>query len=294
MAHSLDEGYYASVSAEPEALGSTVEPEYTSGADNPFADKQKSVSEQVFDYNLPKISTYKEVYAVGSSTEMDFHPNNRRRVPNSIPFLMKLVDSNLRTSGIRIGTSYPAAAMKVITGIKFSPNPTTFSINSAKIINRYNTMTRWVEEHWGDEIDSIMFSGSTLSFLGYDTGLTVEDRNSTMPYKFIRELKNFFKSNGIIFQDSTHFDDMYSVGSATNRFVSDVTNARYIQNHPFTGAPKERLYINLFFDYVSFLGHFESFDIIEDSTNPYKLTYNCVFKSERTKYHQGKTALSFL
>jgi hypothetical protein len=252
---------------------------------------------------VPSFSTYKEIYAPGAVVEKDFTPLNKRGIPEAIPFLMKMVDRNLKTSGISLRNITNDPSLYVLTGLKLSPNPTTFSINSAKIINRYNTMTRWVEEHWGDEIDSLMFSGSTLSFLGYgpssrgpggDVGLTVTDRGYTNAYAMIKEMVRFFKNNGMIYQDNKTFDGMGIPGSSTEKFLANSFNSKFRENHPLTGVAKERLYINLFFDYVSFIGYFESFDIIEDSNAPYRFTYNCVFKAERTKYHQGKTALSKL
>jgi len=291
-------------SAEPDSLGRN---QYGEVIDTPIDTRVSQAASAFLSPSgtdtlggVTQISTYKEIYPEGSTVEKDFKPTSRRSVSEAIPFIMKMVDRNLRTSGIKLGSSVGDPAMFVLTGVKFSPNPTTFSINSAKIINRYNTMTRWVEEHWGDEIDSIMFSGSTLSFLGYDlggledTGLTVRNRGATRPYALMKEMVRFFKNNGIIFQDRNNYEDMDVLGSPTFRFVNDPSNARFLQDHPLVGVPKERLYINLFFDYVSFLGRFESFDIIEESANPYRFTYNCVFKAERTKYHQGKTALSFL
>lgn len=217
--------------------------------------------------------------------EKDLHTKGLRRVPESIPFLMKLVDRNMQTAAIRIFPDY------LVTGLKFTPNPSTFSINSSKVINRYNTMTRWVEEHWGDEIDNIMFSGSTLSFLGYsggDRGVTNEKRNFTDSYRMMRELAAFVKLNGLIYQDDLSYEGTKDPNSVTNLFLEK--NPSFMISHPLKGLVKERYYINLFFDYVSFLGRFESFDIIEDSTMPYRFTYNCVFKAEKTKYHQGPSA----
>jgi hypothetical protein len=38
---------------------------------------------------------------------------------------------------------------------------------------------------------------------------------------------------------------------------------------------------------VTILGYFESFDITEDSSNPYRLIYSTVFKSEKTIWTVG-------
>lgn len=243
--------------------------------------------------SMDRTSCYKKLISEGEEVEKDFNPSSIRKVPDRIPFLMKLVDSEYNTAGISIPSKY------IITGIKLSPNPINLSINSSKLITRYNTMTRWVEEHWGDEIDNVLFSGSSFSFFGYElpgynnTGLTVGNRNRTKAYAMIKELARFFKNNGMIFQDNKTYDGMDISGSPTNKFINDDTNFSFVNNHPLQGVAKERLYVNIFFDYVSLLGYFESFDIIEESANPYRFTYNCVFKAERTKYHQGKTALSY-
>ena len=295
------EGFLAASSAEPQALEPSVEGSRT---DNATSALENSIAVDPRSDNFSPIastSTYKEVFPKRSNVEKDFYPqfegDIKRRRKESIPFLLKMVDRNLRVSGIKVSDAVSSPELYLITGIRFSPNPSNLSINSAKLINRYNTMTRWVEEHWGDEVDSIMFSGSTFSFLGYglegngNVGLTVRDRGLTRPYSMVKEMVRFFKTNGMIYQDNKNFDGMGVSGSATQRFLEKDFNYEFKEDHPLTGVPKERLYVNLYFDYVSFLGHFESFDIIEDSTNPYRFTYNCVFKAERTVYHQGNTAL---
>jgi len=284
-------------------LAQLIEISYDPPPASPAA--QPVEEEENFYYVPSNLATYKTNLASGN-VEKSFESNSIRKPVGAVSFLMKLVDKDFKNSGICINTAGSQEPGFLLTGLKFSPNPSTLSINSAKIINRYNTMTRWVEEHWGDEIDNVMFSGSSYSFMGYnlgsdiiDTGLTVGNRRSTYSYKFIKELARFFKSNGMIFQDNKTFDeisfDERNIG-ITSRFLikTDDIDPGFRERHPLTGVPKERLYANLYFDYVSFLGYLESFDIIEDSKNPFRFTYSCVFKSEKTTYYQGRDALSFI
>ena len=35
------------------------------------------------------------------------------------------------------------------------------------------------------------------------------------------------------------------------------------------------------YDYLTLLGRFETFDIIEDATKPFRFTYNIIFKAEK-------------
>jgi hypothetical protein len=69
---------------------------------------------------------------------------------------------------------------------------------------------------------------------------------------------------------------------AVNDFLNN--NPEFRTNHPRKGMIKERLYIKLNYDYLILYGRFESFDVIEDSTVPFKFKYSAIFKSERTIY----------
>ena len=109
-------------------------------------------------------------------------------------------------------------------------------------------MTRWVEEHWGDDIDTISFSGGSYGFFditndngGMGEGLTATRRRKTDPYKMLKELANLYMSNGMLYHDSSTWD--YS--ELTEKFLKDADNVQFIENHPRRGLPKERLYIKL-------------------------------------------------
>lgn len=223
--------------------------------------------------------------------EVEIRPSFLRKLPEEKSFIIEMIDSDGNNCGIDM---YDGA---FITSLKLAPNPNNLSINSAKIVTRYNTMTRWVEEHWGDEIDTISFSGYTFSFtalLGNSApGLSVANRDATASYRYMRSLITFFKKNGYLFQDNIRYypesllnaDNIPSGVRAVDEFLA--SNPEFRNNHPRAGLIRERLYIRMTFDYLSLLGYFETFDLTEDSANPFRFLYSAVFKSEKTKYLLG-------
>ncbi len=216
-----------------------------------------------------------------------------RKMPNETPFILEMIDSNFQSYAILLpdGT--------YITDLKLNPNPDSLIINSAKIINRYNTMTRWVEEHWGDEIDTVSFSGSSFSFTAYNipnvpnTGLTTKYGEQTPAFKMLKQLSDFIRNNGFIYKDSSLYEEGVGINTPGEELGVDAVdlflreNPKFVNNHPRRGMIQERLYIKLRFDYVNFIGYFESLDLVESSDNPYRNTYSAVFKSEKTKYLLG-------
>jgi hypothetical protein len=212
-----------------------------------------------------------------------------KRSKNQKKFILDFVDSNGLTYAIKLGDC------SVVSAIALTPSPETLTINSAKIINRYNTMSRWVEEHWGDDIDTITFSGGTFAlFQLYDPnrtpgeGLTEVHRRQTEPYKMLKEVANIFRSNGLLYHDNKTYDS----SALTEEFLNDPSNAYFVNNHPRKGLPKERLYVKMYFDYITCLGYLESFDVIEDSSTPFRLKYSLAFKAEKMIWNLGRTANS--
>lgn len=187
---------------------------------------------------------------------------------------------------------------QVFSGLVLLINPASVNANMAKIVNRTQTMTGWIEDHWGEELDTISFQGSSASFLwegpsnkftnpkfgtpltqspkeiremlnkymnipdlgttepiqpGDHSGLTVKRRRETLSYKEFRNIMKMMNANASTF-------DTY-------------------------GLVKERLYIQVAYDYAAYRGYFESIDVTEDSETPYKFIYTITFKAEKTIYN---------
>ena len=181
-----------------------------------------------------------------------------------------------------------------VSSLKLTINPNTLAINSAKKVNRYQTLTRWVEEHWGDEMDQVSFSGNTYSFMILSdpnastvygvsqsiAGLTNRNRRQTAPYEELRHFANIAQTNALLRHADTISDSM----EPRTWYVSQEGKPRISHKHPRAGLVKERLYIKLVHDYVRMVGYFESFDVMEDANAPFKLAYNVNFKAEKTEW----------
>ena len=233
-------------------------------------------------------TTYIPVKVLNTEDDVSFNmlgDNKRRisRMSKSKKFILDIVDADGARYAVKMNNDIK------VTTLVLAPSPDTLVINSAKRINRYNTMTRWVEEHWGDEIDSITFSGSSFGLIvnsseDREGGLTTLRRRDTAPYAVLRELAELFRFNGIIYQDAWG----YNTGDKlTREFLEQPDNSHFVGNHPRKGLPKERLYIKLDFDYITCIGYIDSFDITEDSSTPYMLKYSVGFKAEKTTWNQS-------
>jgi hypothetical protein len=231
---------------------------------------------------------------MGKATAVNYPPEGRvipqvvrtSQYSDVIPMFLDMVDSDFTRQGIYMGEDF------IVTTIRLNPNPSTLTINSSKKISRYTTMTRWVEEHWGDEIDSVSLSGSTFSFFGYfgqnnqdNTGLTVKNRDTTQAYRYIRELVKFYQTNGCIYQSGSDYEAPSYL--AVTDFLN--SNPEFSDNHPRKGMIRERLYLRLIYDYLTLIGRLESFDIIEDASIPFRFQYNIIFKAEKTIYRLDKS-----
>ncbi len=201
--------------------------------------------------------------------------------PGNVKFYVTTVDSK----GFNI--SYKIRG-RTFLGLTLSINPTTLSLNLAKIINRNQTMSGWVEDHWGEELDTVTFQGSSAAFiwggpqkktplnqttfeiqktfndyinqpdLGVDepvgmgdhSGLTVKRRRETLSYDEFRKIIHLMNSN------------------AANFDTRGLINNRYL--------------IEMGYDYAAYRGYFESLDVTEDAEQPFKFIYTATFKVEKT------------
>lgn len=238
------------------------------------------------------ISADAETTSTDNFSKADTYDDPRRKLSkeerDDLNFYIEMVDENLKA--VDLPTSNPNIKLRAL---RLGVNPQSLSINSAKIVNRYPTLTRWVEEHWGDELDNIAIQGSTLAFILFPNqsktgnefgGLNVSERNLTSPYQELQQLVRIFQTNGLIYQEERDTD---TKGNTQNIVVevegeSVFDDTVVFSSHPRLGMIKERLYVKLSYDYGIFIGYFESFDVVEDASSPYRMTYSINFKAEKT------------
>jgi len=231
-----------------------------------------------------------------------------------VPFFISLVDENGVLQKLYLEDTE-------IYAVKLSINPATLSVNFAKLVSRAQSMTAWVEEHWGEELDTITLQGSTAAFVvggknlrgvrnadgnkwNADLGQNIDasadlsqtDLMVTIPpgERGLTPAEGPLTASGNVTnfrRDSISYLELKKVLRVmhTNgmKFYELIQNGIDIAtswvNAP--GMPMSRSYVNLYHDYGSYLGYFESFDVTEDSQAPFRFTYNITFKSERTIFN---------
>ena len=197
--------------------------------------------------------------------------------------LIEMVDRNKRA------VSVTKADGSRVYGVQFNISPETLTVNSVQVINRFQTLASWVEEHWGSELDQISFSGKSFSFNVQleSRYLTVISRRDFSAYKELRDLMQLYQTNGLILQGPSVLDSTRQV----REFYTPASQlpVRKILTHPRTGMVKERLYVRLTFQgFMQCMGYFESIEVTEDAQNPFQMSYSLNFKSEMTTYTVGR------
>lgn len=227
-----------------------------------------------------------------------------RRVPSELPFYIEIVDENGKLERIPWppieDTSVNPENRAYIMGLKLMVNPSAISLNLAKIINRTQTMTGWVEEHWGEEIDTITLNGSSAAF-------TIGGRIRDIRSRDVANLQQDRQQARADFYSALGIQDLKGVDAVTRRQLEIspglsirrrrdtlsykefkkltqifVSNGCIFDNQGFV---TQRRFIRLSFDYASYLGYFESLDITEDAAYPFRFIYTITFKSEKTEYN---------
>lgn len=254
---------------------------------------------------------YKENYIANSS---DYHRalsdylHNTVGVPRRndwIPFYVEMVDSNGNLTAIPYPPVEGNTGGRQILGIKLMINPSSMSQNMSKIVNRTQTMVGWVEEHWGEELDTITFQGSTAAFLSGAVSMrNAREAAEKSATDKAQARADFYAQQGLT-QSSTPYQTSVE-GSAARRqlemepglttmfrresvsykefkLLMELLTANGLQ-YDKQGFVSDRKFIQLTYDYGSWIGYFESMDVVEEATNPFRFTYTITFKSEKAVY----------
>ena len=133
-------------------------------------------------------------------------------------------------------------------------NPQSFKQDYKKLKNTYQTLEGWIEEHHGDELDSIQCEATTAAFYTKD-GITHIDRKNTEAYINFKDILELYKNNG--------------------------------KTYDSNGIPIFDGNIQITYDGGVYLGYFESFTYDDMAENPYRITFSFNFKIEETIYKLG-------
>lgn len=128
-------------------------------------------------------------------------------------------------------------------------NPSSFSEQHSKRVERIQTRGGWVEQHWGDELSEISASGSTGAFMNMQSGLASVSRQKTIAWDRYRDLYDLYRNNGAVY---------------------DPYGNIVLQGH-----------ILLMYDRGSYLGTFTSFEVEETTDTPFSFNISWNFKVEK-------------
>lgn len=219
--------------------------------------------------------------------DLDSYLYNSRRIAkgfNRVPFHVRVVDKNQKP---KIFSSQG----KTFMGLTMLINPATMNANMAKIVGRSQTMTGWVEDHWGEELDTVTFSGSTASFLwGGPRPDFAKGPLSDSPDAIRDVFSNYLNIPNLGSADPVGPGDHSGLTVKRRRDTLSYDEFRYIMqlmnsqaaNYDVRGFVKERFFIELSYDIATYLGYFESIDITEAAASPFKFDYIMTFKAEKT------------
>lgn len=187
---------------------------------------------------------------------------------------------------------YLSGNQQPIIGMILSVNPSTVNANLSKIVGRTQSMVGWIEDHWGEELDTITFQGSTAAFI-YSPVLP--DSQNGLPsvqiMSYFNEFDSIANTSNVAPKGNTPLYTGLAGGINRQNSISYQEFKKIIQIMNGNGAifdsmgfVSQRIYVQLSYDYASYRGYFISIDTTEDSASPYRFTYTITFKSEKTIY----------
>jgi hypothetical protein len=208
--------------------------------------------------------------------------------PNSkTPFIIAMVDENLKLQTL----PFPQTG-ELIYGVELSINPISLSSNLSKIINRSQSMVSYIEDHWGEELDTLTFQGHTAAFItsaGYPgTDLYSLRMTSGSPtQQFNATYKKAISGPGVGIDDSdpglTVSQRRKSVSYIQFKKLVDIIRLNGCMFDSF-GLVTKRYYIMLSYGNAAYKGYFENIDITETGPDPFRFQYTITYKSEQTIY----------
>jgi len=239
------------------------------------------------------------------STQQFIHKENTGTPHAKIPFILAMIDSSGALQNLPFPPQEGLSSTDTIMGVELMVNPRTISNNQSKIINRTQTMTSFLEEHWGDELDVLSFQGQSATFVtGGNDLYSIKNSVGNSP------TREFLLSKGqsdpkllarsLLFNYAgTSFSATDGMGMNDTEIGITVSKRRQtVSYHQFKrlvdlirangcffdsmGMLSRRYSIQLSYGSMAFKGYFENIDITEEASNPYKFTFTITFKSQET------------
>jgi len=145
--------------------------------------------------------------------------------------------------------------LETIPSLVMTINPQNFKQSFSKVKNTYQTLEAIIEEHYGDNLDSIGCDASTAAFYHESTGLTEINRKATEAYRNFKNILDLYSNNGLVYDQK--------------------------------GVPIWDGSVQLSFDGGIYLGYFESFNYDHSAERVFRLEFNFNFKVQETIFRMG-------
>jgi len=145
--------------------------------------------------------------------------------------------------------------MKRLPPLRLLVNPQQFFVKGSKIVTDGN-WSRYgpIIEHWGDEQDVISASGKVAAFYTAQTGLTRAARQFSASWRNFQSLYLLYKNNG-----GVYLKDPFDTTGQSKRLT-------------YVGS------IYIYYDGILYVGSFTNFNITEEDSAPYTVSYSFEFQ----------------
>jgi hypothetical protein len=140
----------------------------------------------------------------------------------------------------------------IVPEIELHVSPLSMSIQYRKNISRSRTRGGFVEEHFGDELDTFSVEGSTGGFFSLINGVNTLHRNKTLSMINFQEILAIYRNNACVYDDK--------------------------------GIIIAQGFVVLTWDNYRFNGQFVNFSWDETADSPFRYKFNFSFEVHRTTF----------
>jgi hypothetical protein len=151
------------------------------------------------------------------------------------------------------GVIDPSTKVEVfVPSLQLHVNPSSMGMSYRKNISRNRTRGGFVEEHFGDELDTVQISASTGTFFSFDSGPSTVDRHRTLAMVNFQEVLALYRNNACVYDSK--------------------------------GVIIAQGFVTINWDNYKFNGQFSNFTWEETAENPFRYTFNFNFEVHRTTF----------
>jgi len=138
----------------------------------------------------------------------------------------------------------------IVPTIELHISPTSLTFSYRKNITRSRTRGGFVEEHFGDELDTLQVNASTGGFFSLINGVNISQRSKTLAMINFQEILSLYRNNACVYNDK--------------------------------GIVISQGFISISWDKYVFTGQFVNFSWEEVAEKPFNYNFNFNFEVHRT------------